>query len=1225
MIKQVNALFFAPLYIIIFLLLFLGCKNDNKGNATIESKKQNSIPPITIQITNPRITYLADCPPPQTIVVPTHNQTIILENKKVLNLTPSVVKSFNSNGNSSVSVEGQGIGFFTNYNTEQGLALSAISCGLKDKMGNLWFGTLGAGVSRYDGKDFITFNTSSGLVHNGVFCITEDKKGNLWFGTNGGGASCYDGKSFTTYSMEQGLPSNTVLSIVGDKSGNIWFGTNEGVSCYNGKNIVNLTSKDGLADNRVSSIAEDNSGNLWFATYNSGVSRYDGKIFTTFTTQQGLVHNGISCITKDRNGNLWFGSTGHGMSRYNGKSFTNFLTDEREKTNIWSITEDKSGNIWFRTGVGVTRYDGKHFVAFTTDQGLSHNDVRTITEDRNGNLWFGTGGGGVCMYTGKAFISFTGKQGLPNDLVKSIMEDKNGNLWFGTHGFGVCRYDGKSFTTFTTEQGLEGGRVWSMLEDKSGNLWFGKLGGGASCYNGKFFTTFTTEQGLADNNIRCLCQDKGGNIWFGTSAGVSRYDGKSVTTYTTANGLPENNIKSIIEDNDGNLWIGTNGGGVLRYDGKYFTNYTTAQGLSNNTILNTLKDSGGNLWFGTNGGGVSRYDGKSFISFTLQEGLADNVVYDMEEDRDGTIWFGTNLGFSGLKFRNLKNGSQETRGAGTININNEELKNYVPVWEIYNKKNGYPVKDLNTNAMCITKIGLSSSDSTGRVGTGIIWAGCGDNKLIRFDPSAINKNSEKPIIVIQNIKIQEENISWYTISSDQEDKKIVAEQEISTFGKYLSEQERDTIRRKFADIKFDSIRKWYPLPENLILSYDHNNVTFDFLAIETDRNFLVRYQYMLEGYDNNWSSSTDKTTATFGNINEGDYVFKVKARSPFGIWSEPVIYSFKVLPPWYRTWWAYSIYIFAASFFLYGFYRLRTASLRRDKELLEQTVKERTSEVEKKTMEVEKKAAEIEKQKQIIEQKNQKITDSINYAKNIQDSLLLSEEEIHIHLPELFIYYRPKDIVSGDFYWFSKLDDKLIVAVADCTGHGVPGAFMSMIGNMLLNEIVNDLLITDPGLILNKLHLGIYKSLQQSHTEERSQDGMDISICVIDKPKGILEFAGAQNSLYISVNGALQIIKADLNSIGGKSFREIDENKKFTTHVIPIVQGMNIYMLTDGYTDQFGGAERKKLGSAKFKAILSLIADLPSNEQKKIIHQKFEDWKTTQTQIDDVLLVGFKI
>ena len=695
------------------------------------------------------------------------------------------------------------------------------------------------------------------------------------------------------------------------------------------------------------------------------MSRYDGKSFTTFTTVQGLANNTVRGITEDKAGNLWFATDG-GVSRYDGKVFTNFSTIQGLASNVvWSIAEDKTGDLWFGTrGSGVSRYDGKSFTNFTTVQGLTGNIVYSITEDKTENLWFGIFSGGVNRYDGKSLTNFTTAQGLANNSVWSILEDKKGNLWFGTSGGGVSYYDGKSFTNFTTAQGMGSNTVRSIVEDKTGNLWFATEGSGVSRYDGKSFTNFTTAQGLASNTVRCIAEDKTGNLWFATEgSGVSRYDGKSFTNFTTAQGLASNIVYSIVEDKTGNLWFGTIGGGVSRYNGKSFTNFTTIQGLANNTVLSITEDKRGNLWLGTADGGVSRYDGKSFINFTTAQGLADNVVYDIVIDSQENIFIGTNLGFSVLKgFKNLApETSAKKAGAKTVDssidtgfravsngeiitavnsLSNEEIKNYKPIFELYNQKNGYPIKDLNTNAMFY--------DSKG-----IIWGGCGDNKLVRFDYNAVVKSIEPPTVFIQAVKIREEDISWYNLMNDgkrrktnlESDSLALLNEEALSFGRTLSDAERDSMRNKLSDIKFDSITRFYPLPENLVLPYNHNSLTFDFVAIEPARYFLVRYQYTLEGYEKDWSPVTDKTSATFGNIHEGVYSFKLKARSPDGVWSEPITYTFKVLPPWWRTWWAYTLYVLVFLVALWSFIKWRERSLRKEKDQLEKKVEIRTHEL----------------------------------------------------------------------------------------------------------------------------------------------------------------------------------------------------------------------------------------------------------------------------------------
>jgi ligand-binding sensor domain-containing protein/class 3 adenylate cyclase len=826
---------------------------------------------------------------------------------------------------------------FTNFTTDNGMALDGIYCSIMDKTGNLWFGTGGGGVSRYDGKSFTNFTTAQGLANNLVHCIIEDKNGNLWFGTQGGGVSCYDGRSFTNFTTDQGLVDNLIYGITEDKNGNLWFSTNKGLSRYDGHSFTNFTTAQGLVTNKISHITEDKNGHLWLGTYGNGVCRYDGQSFTNFTTAQGLISNSVLDIVEDKAGNLWLG-TGSGVSCYNGKSFTNFSTALGLAPNVvLCIWEDKTGNLWFGTqGGGVSRYDGKSFTNFTTAQGLANNLVLTISEDKTGNLWFGTQGGGVSRYNGDAFTNFTTTHGLTNNFVFSIAEDKNENLWIGTVFGGVSRYDGQSFTNFTIAQGLPHNAILSIAEDKNGNLWFGTYGG-VSRYDGQSFTNFTTAQGLANNFVFCISEDSSGNLWFGTeSGGVSRYDGQSFTNFTTAQGLAHDNVRCITKDKNGNLWFGTQGGGVSRYDGQSFTNFTTAQGLAHNVVYAIAEDKNGNLWIGTEEGlsVLMNTPQKTMNTFKLSDGLPDNFVTQVIQMPNGKMAVGTNLGIT------LFNLSED--GTNLTDI------------EIYNTNTGYPVKDVNGGQNCLFL------DSKGK-----IWAGTGSEKtsLVRFDYDGLHHNTEPPALMLQSIRVKDENICWYNLQNkgirqNHKDSTTALLQEFFAYGKTQSTTANNAILQRFGRIQFDSIARFYPLPQNLVLPYEHNQIVFEFAAIETSRPFLVKYQYMLEGYDKNWSPATHQSHASFGNINEGNYTFKLKALGANGVWSDTISYSFKVLPPWYRTWWAYAAYALLFLLALRMFSKYRERHLRAEKEKLEKTVEERTAEVV-----AEKKEAEKQRQR----------------------------------------------------------------------------------------------------------------------------------------------------------------------------------------------------------------------------------------------------------------------
>lgn len=293
-----------------------------------------------------------------------------------------------------------------------------VNCSLQDKAGNLWFGTTGEGLYKYDGKSFIQYTSTNGLNSNAIGCILEDINGKIWIGTDAG-ISVYDGKTFTEIQIP--LPKNMPANKISDK-------------------------------HSVFDIKQDKSGQLWFATID-GVFIYDGKSFKHFKvseTEGGFLssnHN-VEKLLVDNVGNIWFGGrTNKGVFRYDGKTLTNLKQNGDDWA--WPALQDNKGNIWFSSWQGAYRYDGKSFTKIEALTTGSISPITRIFEDKKGNLWFGGGGRGICRYDGKYYTCFTTKDGLINNDVWSILEDRAGNLWVGTRNTGLCRYDGKSFINFS--------------------------------------------------------------------------------------------------------------------------------------------------------------------------------------------------------------------------------------------------------------------------------------------------------------------------------------------------------------------------------------------------------------------------------------------------------------------------------------------------------------------------------------------------------------------------------------------------------------------------------------------------------------------------------------------------------------------------------------------------------------------------------------------------------
>ena len=298
----------------------------------------------------------------------------------------------------------------------------------------------------------------------------------------------------------------------------------------------------------------------------------------------------------------------------------------------------------------------------------------------------------------------------------------------------------------------------------------------------------------------------------------------------------------------------------------------------------------------------------------------------------------------------------------------------------------------------------------------------------------------------------------------------------------------------------------------------------------------------------------------------------------------------------------YSVLAFSLVLFLI---RSQTGKLNKIKKIL----KER----EETLLQIESKLAEMEIQ-------NKSITDSLNYAQRIQEALLPSEDYFRKYFKESFIYYKPKDIVSGDFFWIGEHDGKIFIAAADCTGHGVPGALMSMIGHELLDNIINVNKIFIPSRVLEVMSEGLEKTFsREKNVGTIIHDGMDIGLCVVDRKNRKIQFSGAFLPLYIIRENRLIELKGDKHALGMKK-----EGVSYTNNEMDLLEDDMIYLFSDGYVDQFGGTENKKFMYRRFRYLLMTIYRFPVDDQKAILEENFKTWMGNAPQIDDILVMGFK-
>ena len=968
-------------YVVLFLLVLLayGCRDRHAGTPAGTSLiTATGVLPPKDKITPPKVVDLDTCRPPQVVTVPPGTFT-----------RPAVF---------SVNM--------INYSAEQGM-YSLINVIKRDRYGNFWLGTGGAGVIRYNGKTSVSFTTAQGLASNAIRSIAEDAAGHFWFGSQGGGVSYYDGHRFTSLTKNDGLSNNGVRSIITDLNGTTWMATlGGGINIYDGKTFRQINRSSGLASDNLNCMIRASDGAVWCGS-DSGVSRVTELAATgarrqilNITSANGMPDRRAYCMAQDRRGNIWVGTEGGGLCllRHTDTGFSvKIYTTEHglPANNIRGIFEDSRGKLWFCTaGGGVACYDpaigGQDaperlnavpgaLTVYTMEHGLNANRVECAGEDATGNLWFGTDGGGLSRFDG-AYLKVRIEPKLSaKTSVNCVRADRDGDIWLSSNESGITCYDGVNYRDYTASNILGDGDngLLCMLQDRQGNYWFGTSGKGLIKADQKpgsgkpaHITFYTTQQGLSANRVYCLVEDTAGRIWAGTNNGISCFDGKHMTTYTTEQGLSSSSAWCALRDSKGNIWFGTFGGGISKFvaapaDGGLprLMTYSTKSGLASNSVKSIREDGPGNIWVGTGGGGISRFDGTSFLNYTALDGLSNNIVVAVGVDKAGNVWFGTNEGLSVLRgFRSntvaANNTDSPLMPAACRQSNTDIARGYKPVFEQFNYKNGFPIKDVNTNTVYIDT-------------AGVVWAGTAD-RLITFDIRKLDKHVEVPHVFIDGLRIGGEKVSWHTVQNCRRlnkdrgvisvaDSLAMVNEELLTLDNAATTAQRDSMYERFGDIHYDSVAPYYAVPVNPVLPYKHNSITIDFAATELTRPFLVRYQYMLEGYDEGWGPVTERNSVSYGNIPEGSYTFKLRAQSPDGVWSQPVTYSFKVLPPLYRTWWAYILY---AGIFLYVIYlvvHVRTGILKRENARLEAIVAERTAQIEHEKAAVQKQAEELKK------------------------------------------------------------------------------------------------------------------------------------------------------------------------------------------------------------------------------------------------------------------------
>ena len=804
---------------------------------------------------------------------------------------------------------------------------------------------------------FERLSIEDGLSQASVLSILQDSKGFLWFATQDG-LNRYDGYEFKVYRHNPAQPGsishNVINAVYEDKQGILWVGTGDGLNRFDAQtghftHYKNINSDPAsLSHNSVRSLYEDSQGVLWVGT-NNGLNRFDAvtEHFERFQHQPSvstsLSHNAIRAIYEDRIGTLWIGTAGGGLNRLNrqSKDFSHFQLTPNDPHSlshnvVKAIGEDIQGNLWIGTNAGLNQYNQqsgqfKRFKHKASDHGsLSYDSVRSIYTDTRGNLWVGTNDG-LNLYDAKSgqFRHFrhaiSDPHSLNHNTILSIHEDTKGVLWVGTR-LGINKYNTETqrFGHFKHQQtdpySLSGAQINAIYQDASDTLWVGTWGGGLNRYNARTqsFSNFIHDDAdpysLSSDLVTAIHEDSSGILWIGThDGGLNQYDRKTRQfhhfKYQPNNpySLGHNGVYAIHEDKEGVLWVGTLGGGLNRFDSqsqgfsRFKHSKNNPNSISSNIVLAIHEDKKGTLWIGTWGGGLNRFDPErtQFKHFEHRknnpQSISNNIISSIHEDSQGILWIGTNgglnrfnpqtFGFSHIResdglANNVVYGVAEDNQQQLWLSTNRGLSKYNPDTQ---KVRNYDVND-----------GLQSNEFTAgavfRHHSGELFFG-GINGFNRFFPDKIKDNRQTPAVVLTDFLLFNQSVAVKTTT----------------------------------DIDNNSFRldKAIDALDSLTLSYQESLISFQFSALSFSNPKKNQYAYKLQGWDKDWIYTDVKNRrATYTNIPAGDYTLRIKASNQDGYWNEEgKSLKITMLPPPWKTWWAYSIYALGLTLMVYLFVR----------------------------------------------------------------------------------------------------------------------------------------------------------------------------------------------------------------------------------------------------------------------------------------------------------------
>jgi len=858
-------------------------------------------------------------------------------------------------------------------------------------------------------------------------------------------------------------------------------------------------------------------------------------------------------------------------SRYHFIRAANGLADDK----VLALAADRDNGVWVGTTMGVSRIvkDEKGQVSVEKIQDLQKYTISCATRAPDGDIWFGTYGNGIIIFSAKTKTSVlinSKDDQLANDNISSIFFPDNNTAYISTLGGGLSKVHVeleekyklfKIEKNYTEAQGLGSDYVYAAITDDAGRLFVATDGGGLQMLDNGKFVSLTKKFNFNSNTIFSLCKDKYNNIWAASNVnGILKYNGKTLISISTSNGLRDDQPQQLVAYD--NTLFAINSKGVDKIDCR--TNAVSYYDVSDKDIepnLNAAFLNNDLLYSGTsNGVLVFRTSQERQDSVKPVVYIRSLLINYKPFAMDSVYEFKHNQNNISLSFDGiwLKNPDKLLYRYRLAGFEND--------WQYSGE--GETINYNNLGPGNYTFIVQAKNEED-------VWSEPTGYSFIILTP--IWKRWWFWVLVAGVAGLGMYGFIRYRLMALQREN-LLLEQRVNERTYEIEKQSKiiETKNRELEQLSLVASKT-----DNVVLILDANG-KLEYINESFEKRNNISMGELKKNY-----GETIYELSNHGNIREiiADAVSNRRSVSYESI--------NKRIDRSSGTWESSTL----------------TPLFDEDGNL-------------KKIIIIDTDVTERKKQEQIIVQKNKDITDSISYAKKIQHAILPRDVVIRAALPQSFVLYLTKDIVSGDFYWFTQMGRSTIIAAVDCTGHGVPGAFMSLIGYNLLNRIVNEKKINDPKTILLELNNGVLNVLHKNQSE--SKDGMDIAICKINHDSNTLEYAGAMRPLWIINKGVLSEIRADKIPIGTRQ-KDRQEPIQYTTHTLQLGKGDSFYIFTDGYADQFGGPKDKKYSTSRFKELLIKNSAEDFATQEKNIRQEHMDWKGENEQIDDILVIGFTI